>query len=86
MQWQRPAENHAVASRGGVPTWLNIGVIVASVLIPLVAIGAILVGIEFAIGDNPARKSVGKVWIGAGIVGLILLAVFLEAGSEPAFF
>ena len=53
------------------------GVIAASLIIPLIGMG---MGLYYLQSDNPARKEVGKLWLGTGIGLTVLYFIMFEGG------
>lgn len=53
------------------------GVIVASLLIPFIGIG---MGLFYLQSNVPARKEVGKLWLGAGIGLAVLYFILMDGG------
>jgi len=72
----RPAPGGAAVGQG-----LNIGIIVASLIFPLVGV---IMGAVYLCDQNAAKKKAGKVWLWVGIAAAALWIVNL-AGSCAAY-
>jgi uncharacterized membrane protein YvbJ len=66
------------AARGGdVSSGMNVGIIAASIFVPLVGI---IMGIIYMRDANPSKQKAGKVWLIVGIVALIIWAIVAAEG------
>ena len=74
------------AGGGAVSKELKIGIIIGTVLIPLLGI---IMGLIYMNDPNPEKKAVGKLWLYVGIgmfaAGCICWAVFATLGTAGNF-
>ena len=67
----------AGASGGVVSSGLKTGMIVASIVLPIVGI---IMGIVFLLDPNPEKKAAGKLWLIIGIIAGVVWAVLFADG------
>lgn len=65
-----------VKDTGVISPGMKNGMIIASILLPLVGI---VVGIVFMLDDNPEKKDAGKRWLIIGIVALVVWTLLFGA-------
>jgi hypothetical protein len=76
------AASAAALPAAAVSDGLKWTVAVASVLIPFIGL---VMGIIYLVDANPAKKAVGKFWLMAAGIGL-LLYILVECGSTPTYY
>ena len=57
---------------------MNIFVIIATVFIPLVGL---IMGPVYMKNSNPAKKKVGKIWLGVGIIAFLFNMMLYLSGE-----
>jgi len=70
----QPAYSAPGVSSGAVSPMLKNGMIIASIILPIVGIVA---GVMFLLDANPEKKAAGKLWLIIGIVFAVIWAVIL---------
>ena len=66
----------AVSDTGAVSPTLKNGMIVASIIVPIVGIVA---GVIFLLDANPEKKAAGKLWLTIGIIAAVVWVVLFGA-------
>ena len=67
-----PGPSGATGATGAVDPMLKNGMLVASIVIPIVGIVA---GIIFLLDKNPEKKAAGKLWLIVGIIAAVVWAI-----------
>ena len=62
----------APAASGGVSQGMKVGVIIGSIVIPLLGI---ILGLIFMNDPSPAKKAVGKTWLFVGIGAIVFWCI-----------
>jgi hypothetical protein len=61
-----------------VPAGLKFGIAAATVFIPLIGI---VMGILYVVGDSPAKKAAGRLWLGVAGVMFLIYCVLAALGG-----
>jgi len=66
------------APKASVSSSLNIGVIIASIIIPFVGM---VMGAIYAVDSDPAKKDAGRRWLVVGIVAFVVYLLIAMSGG-----